>query len=71
MKRNAFLLEKLPKFGNGTVTIGKTSYELRMVSDGNCGGVLTVWENGLAKDQICLSLTDMKGIYLLLSSEGH
>jgi hypothetical protein len=71
MKRNEFLLDKLPKFGDGKVTIGKTSYELRMVQDGNCGGILTVWENGLAKDQICLSLMDMKGIYLLLSSKSE
>lgn len=69
MKRNEFLLDKLPKFGDGKVTMGKTTYELRMVDNGNCGSVLTVWENGIAKDQICLSLTDMKGIYLLLSSE--
>ena len=68
MKRNEFLLDKLPRFGNGTVKIGKTSYELRMVQDNNCGGILTVWEDGIAKDQIYLSLTDMKGIYLLLSS---
>ena len=62
-----FLLDKIPHFGAGKVTIDKTTYELTMVNDNGCH--LTVTEGGMMKDQISLTKNDMKAFYVLLSAK--
>ena len=63
-KRQHFL-EKLPcHFKSGSVKIGNTNYDFRVIN--GCGAVLTVSTKGQTIDQTNLSLEDLRALYLLL-----
>ena len=61
-----FLLDKKPKFCNGKVAFDKTEYYLEMVN-GN-GALLRVSENGIPREELILTKTDMKALFLLLTA---
>jgi len=61
-----FILEKIPRFANCKVTIDGTTYELEMVRDNGCH--VNVSEDGVLRDRIALTKTDMKAFYVLLTT---
>lgn len=64
-----FILDVNPKFGSARVNIGTTTYELKMIKNNGCH--VTILENGIDKDQISLTRTDMLAFYLLLTSNKN
>ena len=62
-----FILDKKPTMNEAEVTIDGVKYQLRMVRDNGC--YLSVYEHDLLRDEIALTRTDMKALFLLLSTE--
>lgn len=62
-----FLLDETPNLGETEVSIGTTRYHLEMVQNNGC--YLSVYENGICKDQITFTRQDLKALFLLLCTE--
>ena len=62
-----FLLTRHPNFGESKVKIENTTYLLTQVT-GN-GVLLKISKDGIDLEQLCLSKTDMKALFLLLYAE--
>ena len=63
-----FVLEKIPHFSDGNVTIEKHRFELINV-DGNGAYFIEYRENGLVLDEISLTKQAMKALFLLLTAK--
>jgi len=61
-----YVLDRIPRFCSGSVTIEGTTYNLRIV-DGS-GAILLISKGGIPQEEITLSKADLKGIYALLNS---
>ncbi len=64
-----FLLDENPHFGEAKVTIGITSYKLTRIRENGC--FLNVEEHGVERDQLSLTVNDMKALFLLLSTNSE
>ena len=62
-----FILDKKPTMNEAELTIENTKYQLRMVKNNGC--YLSIYEHDILKDEIALTRTDMKALFLLLSTE--
>ena len=66
-----FVLDAKPNFGECKVSlkdgINDFEYTLRSVKGNGC--YLSVWQNGLEKDCITFTKTDLKALFLLLNTE--
>jgi hypothetical protein len=61
-----FILDSNPNFGEAKVTIDNFTYELIKVANNGCH--LKVWDDkGNERDQLTLTTTDMKAMFLLLT----
>jgi hypothetical protein len=61
-----FILDKTPKFGEAKVTMDGFSYKLTRINGNGC--YLSVTDsNGLERDQITLTTTDMRALFCLLT----
>jgi len=63
-----FILDQNPKFYEAKVKLGNFEYHLKRIQNNGC--YFSVWENGLERDQITLTTTDMEALYLLLTTPG-
>jgi hypothetical protein len=60
-----FLLDAEPKFNQSSVTLEGVKFRLTKVRNNGC--YFSVEEPGKEKDQITLTVQEMKALYLLLS----
>lgn len=67
MKRK-FILDKIPRFSDGNVTIDGHRFELINVN-GNGAYFVEYSENGLEKDEVSFTKQAMKALFLLLTTK--
>ncbi len=62
-----FILDKKTTINEAEVTLDGITYHLKMVHGNGC--YVTIFQNDILKDEIALTRTDMKAIFLLLTTE--
>jgi hypothetical protein len=61
-----FILDKTPNFNNAKVTVDNFTYELKRIKNNGCYLSVTNHE-GIERDQITLTTSDMRALYCLLT----
>ena len=62
-----FILTEHPNFGEEKVNFDGTIYHLAQVKGNGCCLTVIDEATGIERDRICLSKTDMKALFVLLS----
>ena len=62
-----FILDVTDNEIETNVTIGETTYQLRMRNKYGC--VIKIFEHDVERDQIALTRTDMKAFFMLLTTD--
>lgn len=66
MKKSKFILDASPKVQTSKLSLGDKDYELDM--QGGQGGVFRAFQYGILREELYLTINDLKALFLLLGS---
>jgi hypothetical protein len=65
----SFLLDKCPNFGEEKVSLDGNQYLLKQIKGNGCHLSVIDIASGLERDNVSFSKSDLKALFLLLSTE--